>query len=105
MLRDVKVMKSVFPSHIRKSKANTLNMKKFLGSILFMKGGTSSGNYRRMTLQTFTRNLTSLWRSPARAPAAETFPAFARGWFEVQDLGSQIAATCAGEIKGLQVFD
>jgi phage terminase large subunit GpA-like protein len=53
MLRDVKVMKSVFPSHIRKSKANTLNMKKFLGSILFMKGGTSSGNYRRMTLQTF----------------------------------------------------
>ncbi len=40
-----------------------------------------------------------------RAPAAETFPAFARGWFEVQDVGSQIAATCAGEIKGLQVLD
>jgi 16S rRNA (cytosine967-C5)-methyltransferase len=40
-----------------------------------------------------------------RAPAAETFPAFARGWFEVQDVGSQIAAACAGEIKGLQVLD
>lgn len=53
MLRDVKKMQSVFPSHMRKSKANTLNMKKFLGSILFLKGGTSSGNYRRMTLQTF----------------------------------------------------
>ena len=52
MLRDVKVMKGVFPDHMRKSKANTLNMKKFLGSLLFLKGGTSAGNYRRMTLQT-----------------------------------------------------
>jgi phage terminase large subunit GpA-like protein len=51
MLRDVRVMQTVLPSFMRKSKANTLNMKKFLGSILFMKGGTSSGNYRRMTLQ------------------------------------------------------
>lgn len=51
MLRDVKVMADVLPSMMRKSKANTLNMKKFLGSILFMKGGTSAGNYRRMTLQ------------------------------------------------------
>ena len=51
MLRDVRVMQQVLPSFMRKSKANTLNMKKFLGSILFMKGGTSSGNYRRMTLQ------------------------------------------------------
>ena len=40
-----------------------------------------------------------------RAPAAETFPAFARGWFEVQDVGSQIAVACAGEIRGLQVLD
>jgi terminase, large subunit len=53
MLRDVKVMKRVFPAFMRKSKANTLNMKKFLGSILYLKGGTSAGNYRRMTLQTF----------------------------------------------------
>ncbi len=40
-----------------------------------------------------------------RAPAAETFPAFAKGWFEVQDVGSQLAAARAGEIRGLQVLD
>lgn len=50
-LRDVRAMQSVFPQFMRKSKANTLNMKKFLGSLLFLKGGTSAGNFRRMTLQ------------------------------------------------------
>ena len=30
---------------------------------------------------------------------------FAKGWFEVQDLGSQIAAAAAGEVKGKQVLD
>lgn len=40
-----------------------------------------------------------------RAPAAETFPAFAKGWFEVQDVGSQLAAARAGDIKGMQVLD
>lgn len=51
MLRDVKAMRDVFPTFMAKSKANTLNMKKFLGSILYLKGGTSAGNFRRMTLQ------------------------------------------------------
>jgi phage terminase large subunit GpA-like protein len=51
MLKDVGIMKSVLPKMTQKNKGNTLRMKKFLGSILFMKGGTSSGNYRRMTLQ------------------------------------------------------
>lgn len=51
MLRDVRVMQTVFPAFMAKSKANTLNMKKFLGSILYLKGGTSAGNFRRMTLQ------------------------------------------------------
>jgi len=51
MLRDVRKMQQVFPAMMRKSKANTLNMKKFLGSLLYLKGGTSAGNYRRMTLQ------------------------------------------------------
>lgn len=50
-LRDVRIMQSVFPQFMRKSKANTLNMKKFLGSLLFLKGGASAGNFRRMTLQ------------------------------------------------------
>ena len=40
-----------------------------------------------------------------RAGAVETIPAFSKGWFEVQDLGSQIAVACAGEIKGAQVLD
>ena len=51
MLRDVRVMQTVLPKLTQKNKGNTLSMKKFLGSLLFMKGGTSSGNYRRMTLQ------------------------------------------------------
>jgi len=40
-----------------------------------------------------------------RAPAVETAPEFERGWFEVQDLGSQIAASIAGDIEGAQVLD
>ena len=40
-----------------------------------------------------------------RAAAIEATPAFVKGWMEVQDLGSQIAAACAGEVKGQQVLD
>ncbi len=40
-----------------------------------------------------------------RAAAVETAPEFEKGWFEVQDLGSQFAATMAGDIKGKQVLD
>ena len=40
-----------------------------------------------------------------RAAPVEAHPAFIRGWFEVQDAGSQVAAACAGEIKGQQVLD
>jgi 16S rRNA (cytosine967-C5)-methyltransferase len=40
-----------------------------------------------------------------RAAAVEAMPAFVKGWLEVQDLGSQIAAACAGEVKGRQVLD
>ena len=40
-----------------------------------------------------------------RAAAVENEPEFAKGWFEVQDLGSQIAAAAAGEAKGRQVLD
>lgn len=44
-------------------------------------------------------------RADERAAAVEAMPAFVKGWVEVQDLGSQIAAACAGEVKGLQVLD
>ena len=40
-----------------------------------------------------------------RAASVESEPIFAKGWFEVQDLGSQIAAAAAGEIKGKQILD
>jgi 16S rRNA (cytosine967-C5)-methyltransferase len=40
-----------------------------------------------------------------RAAPVESAPEFAKGWFEVQDAGSQAAAAVAGEIKGRQVLD
>jgi 16S rRNA (cytosine967-C5)-methyltransferase len=40
-----------------------------------------------------------------RAAPVESDPAFAKGWFEVQDQGSQIAAAVAGPVKGEQVLD
>jgi 16S rRNA (cytosine967-C5)-methyltransferase len=40
-----------------------------------------------------------------RAPGVTVIPAFNKGWVEVQDLGSQIAASAAGAIKGAQVLD
>jgi 16S rRNA (cytosine967-C5)-methyltransferase len=40
-----------------------------------------------------------------RAAPVESAPEFAKGWFEVQDAGSQVAAAVAGEIKGRQVLD
>lgn len=54
--------------------------------------------------------LPNAFRIPApaatdRAGSVETIPQFGKGWFEVQDLGSQIAAACAGDIKGKQVLD
>lgn len=40
-----------------------------------------------------------------RAPVLSAIPAYSRGWFEVQDFGSQLAACAAGNIKGAQVLD
>ncbi|HXI88264.1 MAG TPA: hypothetical protein VNH64_12450, partial [Parvularculaceae bacterium] len=40
-----------------------------------------------------------------RAPAVTVIPAFSKGWVEVQDLGSQLAAAAAGDVKGAQVLD
>lgn len=54
--------------------------------------------------------LEQAFRIPAPDPsertgAVEMIPAFGKGWFEVQDLGSQLAAAAAGEVKGKQVLD
>lgn len=40
-----------------------------------------------------------------RAPSVTVIPAFNKGWIEVQDLGSQLAASAAGDITGKQVLD
>jgi len=40
-----------------------------------------------------------------RSGAVEAIPQFGKGWFEVQDLGSQLAAAAAGDVKGQQVLD
>ncbi len=40
-----------------------------------------------------------------RAGHVESIPAFSKGWVEVQDLGSQIAACAAGDVAGKQVLD
>jgi 16S rRNA (cytosine967-C5)-methyltransferase len=40
-----------------------------------------------------------------RAPAVTVLPAFNKGWIEVQDLGSQIAALAAGSVSGAQLLD
>jgi len=41
----------------------------------------------------------------AKAPPADRIPAYGKGWVEVQDLGSQIAALAAGDVQGAQVLD
>ncbi|HEY2048237.1 MAG TPA: RsmB/NOP family class I SAM-dependent RNA methyltransferase [Caulobacteraceae bacterium] len=40
-----------------------------------------------------------------RGAPVEAAPEFEKGWFEVQDLGSQLAAACAGDLAGRQVLD
>jgi phage terminase large subunit GpA-like protein len=51
-LRDVAVMQSVFPAFLRRDKDNTLQQKKFLGSLLHLKGGKAAKNYRRISVDT-----------------------------------------------------
>lgn len=49
MLRDVAVMETVFPAYLKRDKDNTLQAKKFLGSMAHMKGGKAAKNYRRIS--------------------------------------------------------
>ncbi|WP_333710357.1 phage terminase large subunit family protein [Malikia spinosa] len=52
MLRDVAVMEKVFPAYLKRDKDNTLQAKKFLGSIAHIKGGKAAKNYRRISADT-----------------------------------------------------
>ncbi len=51
-LRDVAAMQRVFPAFLRRDKDNTLQAKKFLGSLLHLKGGKAAKNYRRISIDT-----------------------------------------------------
>lgn len=44
-------------------------------------------------------------QGPGRHPNVQAEPAFQKGWFEVQDEGSQIVAVLAGAGAGMQVLD
>jgi len=50
VLRDVPCMRPIFPAAMKKSKGNTLEFKQFLTAVIHAKGGTSAGNYRRITV-------------------------------------------------------
>lgn len=52
MLRDVEVMKEVFPEYLARHKKNTIKQKIFLGSTLHAKGGKAAKNYRRVSVDT-----------------------------------------------------
>jgi phage terminase large subunit GpA-like protein len=52
MLRDIAVMRDVFPAYLARHKDNTLQQKKFLGSMCHLKGGKAAKNYRRMSIDT-----------------------------------------------------
>lgn len=50
MLRDVKTMQRVFPQYLARHKDNTLQQKRFLGSVLYLRGGKAAKNYRRISV-------------------------------------------------------
>lgn len=52
MLRDVKVMRRVMPRFTRRSKDNTLRVKKFTTGLLHLRGGKAAKNFRRLTVDT-----------------------------------------------------
>lgn len=49
MIRDVSVLHPIFPARDARHKHNTLQLKKFIGSTLYVKGGKSAKNYRRIS--------------------------------------------------------
>lgn len=50
MLRDIPVMRDVLPSYISRHKDNTLQQKKFIGSMLHTKGAKAAKNFRRISI-------------------------------------------------------
>ncbi len=52
MIRDVPILRKVFPDFLAKNKNNTMNRKKFLYSVVHLKGAKSAKNFRRISVDT-----------------------------------------------------
>lgn len=50
MLRDVAIMRRVFPTYLQRHTDNTLTQKRFIGSVLRVLGGKAAKNYRRISI-------------------------------------------------------
>ena len=50
MLRDVQCMRTVLPSFLSRHKDNTLQQKRFIGSMLHCKGAKAAKNFRRISI-------------------------------------------------------
>lgn len=49
MIRDVPIVRTVFPWYDKKHKNNTMSQKMFIGSALHLRGGKAAKNYRRIS--------------------------------------------------------
>lgn len=49
MIREVDCVRAIFPCFEKKHKHNTLRLKQFLGSALYIRGGKAAKNYRRIS--------------------------------------------------------
>lgn len=50
MLRDVEIMRSILPAYLARHRDNTLQQKRFIGSMLRIRGGKAAKNYRRFSV-------------------------------------------------------
>ena len=78
MLRDVEAMRNVFPAYLARHKDNTLEQKKFIGSLLRIKGGTASKNYRDMSIDCGYMDELSAFDNDIEKEGAPDYLAFKR---------------------------
>ena len=106
MLRDVKVMRKVLPTFLSRHRDNTLRQKRFIGSMLRIRGGKAAKNYRRFSvdvaildeLDGFDRDIEKEGDAPTLAIKrieGATFPKFICGSTPKQRGFSQIDDRCA----------
>jgi len=105
MLRDVKVMRRVLPAYLSRHRDNTLRQKRFIGSMLRIRGGKAAKNYRRFSvdcayideLEGFDKDIEKEGDAPTLARKrieGATFPKFICGSTPKQRGFSQIDDRC-----------